>query len=301
MSVRPFPSLALILSRSGIGVRISIYVQTLQFLLPAILAFALSRKWNLKLQMGYLQAMAAGQVTMLATGFVLLISAFVQASTAELTAYHALLVLDFVWLISLTSTTCGATLYIFKPPEIDITRIRRRLTQKRKPEDAEAKDPDAKSGEHGGSEHLTEAMEIHPDAKSEVHEGSEQAVEVTEIISRKRNDEDGNQIRTTINYMTFIPVILMSFMSALGLWVFSNPTKFDKVEPECASLTKESFLVRNAGITSKGLRIFWLVIYSICATPFLSVAIAILMQAGSFFLLRYLVLTMGMLLRVPDV
>ena len=84
------------------------------------------------MESSYIEGLVAGQITMLATGFALILSAFVQAKTVELTAYHALIVLDFAWLISLTSTTCSATLYIFTPPDLGVVKLTKRLRRRRR-------------------------------------------------------------------------------------------------------------------------------------------------------------------------
>lgn len=86
---------------SGIGVRISIYVQALLSFIPTLVALL-----DGEVSEGELEIMNDLATTNLVLAYAILISCFVQASTIGLTSYHASIVLSMSWL-----SNSGAFIY----------------------------------------------------------------------------------------------------------------------------------------------------------------------------------------------
>jgi len=99
---------------AGIGVRISIYLQVVLSFVPTILALFL-RDGELCFEIERFQSLVASGIAMFGTVLALIVSALIQASTGQLTVYHALIVLNLSWLITFNTLLITFSVYSILP------------------------------------------------------------------------------------------------------------------------------------------------------------------------------------------
>jgi hypothetical protein len=102
---------------SGIGVRAAIYIQNLLSFIPAIWAL-----WDKKVSMAELDAVEKQSTTILITAFAILISTIVETRTANLSNFHASIVLSLSWMNN-TNTFIYFLLYVQHKSLADTGRI----------------------------------------------------------------------------------------------------------------------------------------------------------------------------------
>lgn len=222
--------------------RLSIYIQTTLYLIPGVPALIARAASNDKERT---EVIVTGQLAMLLTGFALVFSAFIQKGTGQLTVYHSLIVLNFVWMISLVCNIAAAVVLAFK-----ITA-----------EDEEKNEPEQRT--RSPSEQNSTWLQI------------------LEFILPDRIQE----ILPTYQRFILLASVHMTFMSMLGILLFSDPLDFDQANPDCTLITKQVFFGAVVPASSVTFSFLWLTVYAICLLPVMNLIATIVVQVACFFLL----------------
>jgi hypothetical protein len=82
-----------------------------------------------------------------------------------------------------------------------------------------------------------------------------------------RNPEEHRRTRRSLFKQLFPCLVHFTLMASFGLWVFSNPTRFDTTSPNCVDSTTFDFVGRDVLVTDRRFHNFWLTIYSISVIP----------------------------------
>ncbi|KAJ7059339.1 armadillo-type protein [Mycena amicta] len=243
---------------SGIGVRAAIYAQNLLCFAPVV-----AHLWDGHISADEMRGVKDQSIGMLAIAFAILISTIIGATNIRsgqvVTNFHAAVILDLSWMNN-TSTWIWFLLYVHhltKPgPAAD--------TEPKRP-----REPLPTSWSAWTSTLLSpvrrlvmDRSESNPDGASNVEEGT---------VSR-----GGKTVRKKVpvvqrawNFVSKAPVLTLgsihlSLMGAIGLWLWSNPSKFGTHINCDPTLTVIGGAVP---FSSLGLRIFSLAIYCLLLIP----------------------------------
>ncbi|KAJ6535259.1 hypothetical protein DFH09DRAFT_1369652 [Mycena vulgaris] len=225
---------------SGIGVRAAIYAQNLTCFLPVIVHL-----WDRKISKDELKGIKDQSIGMLAVAFAILLSTIILAKGAggdqTITSYHAAVVLDLSWTNN-TSTWIWFILYAHHRSKRDDRRTRAKWSEWR----------DALL------EPVQKLLGRHDEAGASTGETS-----ITERIRRIA--------QRTWRFISGKPVLTLgsihlSLMAAVGIWLWSDPSKFGQtLRPNC----DPTLIVVGAParFSSKPLRIASLIMYSLVLIP----------------------------------
>ncbi|KAJ6528694.1 hypothetical protein DFH09DRAFT_1045523 [Mycena vulgaris] len=193
---------------SGIGVRAAIYAQNLTCFLPVIVHL-----WDRKISKDELKGIKDQSIGMLAVAFAILLSTIILAKGAggdqTITSYHAAVVLDLSWTNN-TSTWIWFILYAHHRSKRDDRRTRAKWSEWR----------DALL------EPVQKLLGRHDEAGASTGETS-----ITERIRRIA--------QRTWRFISGKPVLTLgsihlSLMAAVGIWLWSDPSKFGQtLRPNC--------------------------------------------------------------------
>ncbi|KAJ7446057.1 hypothetical protein FB451DRAFT_1412417 [Mycena latifolia] len=255
---------------SGIGVRAAIYAQNLLCFAPVV-----AHLWDGKVSVDEMRGVKDQSIGMLAIAFAILISSVIQAtgnagSEEGLTRFHAAVILDLSWMNN-TSTWIWFLLYAhhLTKPEGENGRNSRKPT----PATWSAWKgvlllPLLRLVAEAGPAHLQEndhAEQDPPSAGPPTHDERPKM----KIKRKVHKSERRTIIHRAWYFVSQKPVLTLgsihlSLMGAIGLWLWSNPSKFGRPISCDPSLT----VVGGAlPFSSVGLRIFSLAIYSLLVVP----------------------------------
>jgi hypothetical protein len=225
---------------SGVGVRAAIYAQNLTCFLPVIVHL-----WDRKISRDELKGIKDQSIGMLAVAFAILLTTIILAKGAggdqTITSYHAAVVLDLSWMNN-TSTWIWFILYI----------------------------------------HYQSKRDDRPPIKANWSDwGVALLAPLRELLGR--NEEDGDSAETRISpriqgvtqriwrFISGKPVLVLgsihlSLMAAVGIWLWSNPSKFGQpLDTGCdPTLTVVGVPTH---FSSTALRIASLTMYSLVLIP----------------------------------
>ncbi|KAG6875199.1 hypothetical protein C0992_004807 [Termitomyces sp. T32_za158] len=278
---------------SGIGVRAAVYIQNFLSFVPAIAALR-----DGKVTFTELESLEAQSTAILITALAILISTVIQAHRDNgISNYHASIVLNLSWMNN-TNLFIYLFLYAFR---------RAHLTpQQRKDEDGSLNDVEwvARRPHHWWINRAIKALQVFcfsvkKRAQNKIHEHEEVTVDQGNMNETLKIDQEagnldmvqiqsGGQIRQAFYQLLWAetkqasmdPVIIigslhLTFMAAIGIWFWSNPSTFGS--PDSCSLSEVTTFVLGVDVLlgSKTLRIWSLLVYSILLTPLLNLIIPV--------------------------
>ncbi|KAJ7787375.1 hypothetical protein B0H14DRAFT_2537493 [Mycena olivaceomarginata] len=225
---------------SGIGVRAAIYAQNLTCFLPVIVHL-----WDGKISRDELKGIKDQSIGMLAVAFAILFTTIILAKGAggdqTITSYHAAVVLDLSWMNN-TSTWIWFILYAHHRSKRD----------------------DQPTGANW-SEWRDTLLEPVRELLGR-NDGPGMRAKVANTVQRRRSIA-----RRIWGFVSEQPVLTLgsihlSFMAAVGIWLWSDPSKFGHpLNPSCdPTLTVIGVPAR---FSSKPLRIVSLAMYSLVLIP----------------------------------
>ncbi|KAJ7059272.1 armadillo-type protein [Mycena amicta] len=251
---------------SGIGVRAAIYAQNLLCFAPVV-----AHLWDGHISTEELAGVKDQSIGMLAIAFAILISTIIGATNVRsgqiVTNFHAAVILDLSWMNN-TSTWIWFLLYAHH-----LTKPAADTEPKRSREPLAASWSAWTSTLLSPVRHLVmDRGESNPDGASNVEEG-------TASRGGKKVQKKVPVVRRAWNFVSKAPVLTLgsihlSLMGAIGLWLWSNPSKFGTPISNCdPSLTVIGGAVP---FSSLGLRIFSLAIYCLLIIPGLNLVLPFL-------------------------
>ncbi|KAF7358132.1 Multiple ankyrin repeats single kh domain [Mycena venus] len=254
---------------SGIGVRTAIYAQNILCFAPVI-----AHLWDGNISREEIKGIKEQSIGMLAIAFAILISSIIEATTKNngqaFTSFHAAIILDLSWMNN-TSTWIWFLLYahhLTKPDEetkpkrepilaswlawtdVLLSPVRHLVTEGSKtgPDGTGNAEEDTAGGNHVRSEGMTQRT-------------------------------GATFVRRAWDFVSQAPVLTLgsihlSLMGGIGLWLWSNPSKFGTPIGNC----DPSLTVVGGGVpfSSLGLRIFSLAIYCLLIVPGLNLMLPFL-------------------------
>ena len=251
---------------TGIGVRIAIYAQNLLTFVPVLMT--LSDGYVSKDE---LKSIEEQSVAILIIAFAILISTVIQATTSAdgLSNYHASLILNLSWMNN-TCTFIWFLLYIHhktKPTSLikpTWAAWVRALTLR--PQLMEEQVSAMEKGEVQRSEQVTTMG----GNQTERNEPNIEKVEKGVLGPKKiRITDKVQRILRPIaeNLVLILGSLHLSLMSAVGLWLWSNPSSFgnSKLHPQCD--IHIVIMLRSVPLHSSALRTWSIFIYSILLVP----------------------------------
>ncbi|KAG6859977.1 hypothetical protein C0995_001064 [Termitomyces sp. Mi166 len=266
---------------SGIGVRVAIYIQNFLSFVPAIAALR-----DGKVAFTELESLEAQSTTILITALAILISTIIQAHRDNgITNYHALIVLNLSWMNN-TNLFIYFLLYAFR---------RAHLTpQQRMDEDRSLDDVEwaALLPRHRWISKALRNVLLGQGAQGRYSEIKDQ-----ETANHLREDRDqdfeiqshhiGGPMKQTLNQLLWVeikrvfmdPVIIigslhLTFMAAIGIWLWSHPAAFGS--SNTCTLSMSIFVLGiDVQLGSEALRMWSILVYSILLIPMLNLIIPI--------------------------
>ncbi|KAJ7360992.1 armadillo-type protein [Mycena albidolilacea] len=234
---------------SGIGVRAAIYAQNLLCFAPVV-----AHLWDGNVSADEMRGVKDQSIGMLAIAFAILISTIIGAANVRsgqvVTSFHAAVILDLSWMNN-TSTWIWFLLYahhLTKPNE------------KKEGNSDEEKRPIPAIWSAWINFLLSPLRQLVKDTgegTADEEKGASGGVRIT-IFQRAWYFVSEKPVLT-------LGSIHLSLMGAIGLWLWSNPSKFGtRISPCDPSVTVVGGAVR---FSSPGLRIFSLAIYSLLIIP----------------------------------
>lgn len=259
---------------SGIGVRIAIYSQNLLAFIPVLLS--LKDGFVSKDELKSIETQTIG---VLIIAFAILITTIVQGTTGVLSNFQAALILNLSWMNNI-STFIWFLLYVhhrtkpYKTMPVTwddwVTLLRRKWRER--------KDGPVETGNSHAMPHTTWNEGTQPgecDIEDVGHEGQESAPQAghsdpgTSIAQQSEKTAPGPIQRCILFTAKHLVLILgslhLSLMSAVGIWLWRNPTAFGGRDSDCPVSTV--LLGTSIPFDSPGLRAWSLLIYSILLVP----------------------------------
>ncbi|KAF7337366.1 Multiple ankyrin repeats single kh domain [Mycena sanguinolenta] len=249
---------------SGIGVRAAIYTQNLFCFAPVV-----AHLWDGTVSSAELEGVKDQSIGMLAVAFAILISTIVEATSTNivggqgLTRFHAAIILDLSWMNN-TSTWIWFLLYVHqrtKPGEE--TDFERKLKR----------DPIPATWAAWTGVLLSPVRHL-VTGGCEIQNGVVDGAG-GEITPRTRKSFAQHAwVFATKRPVLTIGSLHLSLMAGIGLWLWSNPSKFGAPMGNC----NPSFSVVGGAVrfSSSGLRIFSLGIYCLLVIPGLNLVLPFL-------------------------
>ncbi|KAF9006778.1 hypothetical protein BDZ89DRAFT_1079620 [Hymenopellis radicata] len=236
---------------TGIGVRVAMYAQNILSFVPAV--------WKLndrRVSTSELQTLEAQSSTILITGFAILISAIIQATTtAGLSDFHAIVVLNLSWM---NNTSLFIYLLLFTH------HVAERL------HDAEKADPSSSSTSIAPSDPSSSPTSIAPS-----HSPLHKRIMMRWALLRMRcSDAQVPSARVIV----IIGSLHLSAMAAVGVWLWSHPLAFGNSDP-CTLSVSTVILGGKIPIGSAALRAWSILIYALLLIPVVNLVFPILLLA----------------------
>uniref|UniRef100_A0A0W0FAZ4 Uncharacterized protein n=1 Tax=Moniliophthora roreri TaxID=221103 RepID=A0A0W0FAZ4_MONRR len=250
---------------SGVGVRAAIYTQNLLGFIPVIWAL-----FDGKVTSYELDSIEAQSTTILITAFAILISAMVQAQTLGLSSFHATIVLSLSWMNN-TNTFIYFLLYIQHKSQDGPDQVK----------------PEWSSWiAHIGKKLWLTAAQIKK-RKDEESLGSNNPANLDspESKQRRRGTEPQQQswIKGIIRRIVLsLGSLHLSIMAAVGIWLWSNPASFEHSSSCAVNSATIVILGHHIPLSSKGLHVGSLVIYSLFLIPGLNLIIPMVVFLGLY-------------------
>lgn len=278
---------------SGIGVRIAIYAQNLFSFIPAIVAL-----WDAKVTGIELNAMETQATTILVTAFAILVSAIIEAATTGLNAFHAAIILNLSWMNN-TNVFIYFLLYIQHKADrprdgedpyswrfwLNVVRMSLRsplsevehlqTIQADKLEKGRSRDT-----VRVNSDNTTEGRRI-PQKRafnfgSFTHRLFAGFQEPTRIVS-----SEGEVLPDKITAL--VGSIHLSMMAGIGMWLWSRPAHFGHFNISSCPVQPAIVVIQHSvPLTSRGLRIAAIFLYSIVLIPLINVAIPLFLALWGY-------------------
>ncbi|KAJ7204241.1 hypothetical protein B0H12DRAFT_473635 [Mycena haematopus] len=272
---------------SGIGVRVAIYAQNLLCFAPVV-----AHLWDGRVSVDEIRGVKDQSIGMLAIAFAILISSIIQATSVGsggLTKFHAAIILDLSWMNN-TVTWIWFLLYahhLTRPGEGNGTPATwsawmgvlvsplRELVAKTGPAHLEKTVDAERDLSSGGLP--TQGGGLHIAHERRTSESMSQVQNPTQSVSAV--------LHRAWYFVSQTPVLTLgsihlSLMAGIGLWLWSNPSKFGTYIPCDPLLT---IVGGTVPFSSLGLRAFSLAMYSLLVIPGLNLVLPFL-----FFLLLHL-------------
>ncbi|KAH0586530.1 hypothetical protein H2248_007757 [Termitomyces sp. 'cryptogamus'] len=258
---------------SGIGVRVAIYIQNLLSFVPA---YTVLSDGNVSLK--ELERLEGQSTTILITALAILISTVIQAHRENgITNYHASIVLNLSWMNN-TNLFIYLFLYVFRRANLP--------EQRRNQEDKFLDDLD-----HPLMSRVMEAMRDWNKKQFGNRETGVKKVSggdsgVKDQENRDFSEAQGPKViglqqllwaekrRILMDPVIIIGSLHLTFMAAVGIWLWSHPAAFGSSNP-CTLSASIFVLGINAPLGSKALRIWSIMVYSVLLTPILNLVIPI--------------------------
>lgn len=245
---------------SGVGVRIAIYIQVLIANVYAVLWSRFHhRQWIFHIE--HCKPVVASLNSILVVGFALLVSSVIQASTASLEVYHAIIVLNMCWIISFS-----ATMFIAATSGV-LSKLFKKLHS---------------SGASGGAYSRIFAYILH-----NLNVTRQALRKISCFILHRRletatppGNNGDNQTKMPVSQeemiarltlLYFLAAAHMCFTSAFGLWVFTTLKTFDRSTSPCTLITKQSFVGTTVFISDPVWQRFWIAMYVVAVIPIFNV------------------------------
>ncbi|KAJ7261701.1 ankyrin repeat-containing domain protein [Mycena haematopus] len=246
---------------SGIGVRSATYAQNLLSFVPAVVALFNDGK----ISNNEREFIHDQSTNILLTAFGLLLSAIIQAQTAQgLDNYHLALVLNLSWMNN-TNTFIYMLLLLHRmiwrspPTEWSWGEVFRRVFRiLRRP----SKDISVDKSVPGESKTADESAPR--ELKTADKSGSETA-------------------ETLLDTAVWIGSLHLALMGALGIWLWSNPTGFGS-SPSCLPGATTSVLGHAFPMGSHTLRVFSLIVYAVVLIPIANLVLPLALILMPYFL-----------------
>ncbi|KAJ6506971.1 hypothetical protein C8R45DRAFT_514274 [Mycena sanguinolenta] len=245
---------------SGIGVRAAIYAQNLFCFAPVV-----AHLWDGAVSVEEMEGVKDQSIGMLAVAFAILISTIVEATSTTivggqgLTRFHAAIILDLSWMNN-TSTWIWFLLYVH---------------HRTKPDENSKKEPILASWSAWSGVLLSPVRLLVGSGKAgDTENGGDHAMTEATITKTSASFARQAWTFTTKKLVLTIGSFHLSLMAAIGLWLWSNPSKFGSPIENCTpSLSVVGGVV---SFSSLGLRIFSLAIYCLLVIPGLNLLLPFL-------------------------
>ncbi|KAK7065092.1 hypothetical protein R3P38DRAFT_3166108 [Favolaschia claudopus] len=260
---------------SGIGVRVAIYAQNLFSFIPAVSAL-----WDGEVTPYELEAVAAQSQTIIITAFGILISAMVQAKTLGLSNFQATIVLSLSWMNN-TNTFIYFLLYVQHKSQLGPQQIASNVFSWLK---------------HFRSILFRPVVVANSKADVEAQIESSELQSTEQLNAIEATENDNRSLFSVIfrveikGSVAILGSLHLALMAALGIWLWSNPRSFGKVQNTqddslCGILyASTNILGYKIPLGSDALRIISLVLYSSVLVPGLNLTLPIAGFVGIFLL-----------------
>lgn len=263
---------------SGIGVRIAIYAQNLLCFAPVV-----TDLWDGVVTSDEIKGVTDQSVGMLSIAFAILISTIVQATGNSsagdgLSSFHAAIILDLSWMNN-TSTWIWFLLYIHSRSKADKGRVPPtwkdwiedlRSTLRDFTRGYEARPSPGESGNRNGARSGESGDDKAEGGEQGRHLSGESSI-VNRFLFLQRLTSRNLVLflQHLWNFTSQNPVLTLgslhlSFMAAIGLWLWSDPTSFGTALHCVPSL---SVVGGPVPFSSPELRVFSLIMYSLLVIP----------------------------------
>ncbi|KAG6876896.1 hypothetical protein C0993_012320 [Termitomyces sp. T159_Od127] len=239
---------------SGIGVRVAIYIQNFLSFIPAATALQDGR-----VTFSELDSLERQSTSILITALAILISTIIQAHRDDgITNFHASIVLNLSWMNN-TNLFIYLLLYAFR---------RSHLGKKTREEDQSLDDlewaaPRRKIWFFEVAKKLIKAIipcQVDMSADEEAPHPTKSTTVCSEICGILKNP------------VVIIGTFHLSFMAAIGIWLWSNPAAFG-TSGKCTLSMSTIILGIDIRLGSEALRIWSILVYSILLIPMLNLVI----------------------------
>ncbi|KAJ7821566.1 hypothetical protein B0H14DRAFT_3471472 [Mycena olivaceomarginata] len=243
---------------SGIGVRAAIYAQNLTCFLPVIVHL-----WDGKISRDELKGIKDQSIGMLAVAFAILFTTIILAKGAGgeqmITSYHAAVVLDLSWMNN-TSTWIWFILYAHHRSKHDDRPTGANWSEWRNALLEPVRELLGQNDGPGTSTEVTRTVQRHRGIAERIWRITERTAQRIWRIAQHIWGFVSEQPVLTLGS------IHLSLMAAVGIWLWSDPSKFGHpLDPSCdPTLTVIGVPAR---FSSKPLRIVSLAMYSLVLIP----------------------------------
>ncbi|KAJ3518323.1 hypothetical protein NMY22_g13736 [Coprinellus aureogranulatus] len=257
---------------AGIGVRIAIYVQTFLCFIPAIWAL-----WDSYITDYELESLETQSTTNLILAFAILISCSVQALTSILSNYHAYIVLSMSWM-----NNTNAFIYF-------LLYVHYKANLKDGPGHSPVKPEWSAWKTHLKSQlqgflHISDAL-----LNKWPRLGNGGAGRLADEDGGKHNSSLGHEAKKSSAKILFGRIALfmgslhLTVMAALGIWLWSNPHSFGRLNSNCSTGSVVLTIIgADVPFTSSALRVFSLALYAIFLLPGFNLVIPMVLFLGFF-------------------
>ncbi|KAG6876895.1 hypothetical protein C0993_012319 [Termitomyces sp. T159_Od127] len=262
---------------SGIGVRVAIYVQNFLSFIPAATALQDGR-----VTFSELDSLEKQSTSILITALAILISTIIQAHRdGGITNFHASIVLNLSWMNN-TNLFIYLLLYVFRRSHLDEGK---REDEDKSLDNLEWAAPRSKRRKFLEWVARRPKRWIFEKAKKLINAIKPRQTDTSadeEAPDPKKSTTVCSEIKGILmNPVVIIGSLHLSFMSAIGIWLWSNPAAFG-TSGKCTLSMSTIILGIDIRLGSEALRIWSILVYSILLIPALNLVIPCLFFAIFF-------------------